>query len=371
MLDSERLRHRGTSQTPDERNGLSVLVTGGAGFIGSHLCDRLVQRGHKVICLDNLHTGRIDNIRPLQNHPRFCFIKHDVRETIEISEPLQRIYNLACAASPRHYQRDPIGTLQTCVLGAQHVLDLARRKSARVLQASTSEVYGDPERHPQTEEYVGHVNPIGPRACYDEGKRAAETLFCDYHRSYGVPIKIARIFNTYGPRMLENDGRVVSNFVVQALRDEPLTIYGRGNQTRSFCYIDDLVDGLELLMASEDRFIGPCNLGNPDEVTINAIADLIIKLTGSKSRIAYRPLPQDDPKRRRPSIAKAAAQLRWKPRVSLETGLKATIGYFTLKVFSKNNVSLVPVTAGPAPGRIEPAAAARRRDVIALSPSRT
>jgi UDP-glucuronate decarboxylase len=371
MLNRELLRDCETPRTADGHKKLSVLVTGGAGFIGSHLCDRLVQRGHRVICLDNLYTGRIDNIRPLQNHPRFRFIKHDIREPIEISEPLQRIYNLACAASPRHYQRDPIGTLQTCVLGAQHVLDLARRKSARVLQASTSEIYGDPEHHPQDEDYVGHVNPIGPRACYDEGKRAAETLFCDYRRSYGVPIKIARIFNTYGPRMLKNDGRVVSNFVVQALRDEPLTIYGRGSQTRSFCYVDDLIDGLELLMASDERFTGPCNLGNPHEVTVSAIAELIIRLTGSKSRVSYRPLPQDDPKRRRPSIEKAAAMLGWRPRISLENGLKATIGYFTLKVFNKNVPSLVPVTSGPVRGRIEPAAADSRHDLISLAPSRT
>ena len=371
MLDRERLRHCETSRIPDERKSLSVLVTGGAGFIGSHLCDRLVQRGHRVICLDNLFTGRIENVRPLQNHPRFRFIKHDVRAPIDISEPMQRIYNLACAASPRHYQRDPIGTLQTCVLGAQHVLDLARRKSARVLQASTSEVYGDPECHPQAEDYVGHVNPLGPRACYDEGKRAAETLFFDYRRSYGAPIKIARIFNTYGPRMLENDGRVISNFIVQALRDEPLTIYGKGSQTRSFCYIDDLVDGLELLMASEDRFTGPCNLGNPHELTVSAIADLIIKLTGSKSRVTYRPLPQDDPKRRRPSIEKASTQLGWRPRVSLEAGLKATIGYFTLKVFGKKKPSLAPVASALARGRVEPAAAGSRHDLISLASSRT
>lgn len=222
--------------------GVSILVTGGAGFLGSHLCDRLIQRGHRVICLDNLLTGRLENIRPLQNHPRFRFLKHDVREPLDISEPVQQIYNLACAASPRHYQRDPVGTLQTCVTGAHNVLNLAQRNAARVLQASTSEVYGDPELHPQTEEYVGHVNPVGPRACYDEGKRAAETLFFDYHRLHGVQIKVARIFNTYGPRMLEDDGRVVSNFIVQALRDESLTIYGRGDQTRSFCYVDDLLN---------------------------------------------------------------------------------------------------------------------------------
>jgi UDP-glucuronate decarboxylase len=357
------------SSPRDQRKTLSILVTGGAGFIGSHLCDRLVQRGHRVICLDNLYTGHIENIRPLQNHQRFRFIKHDVRRPIEISEPIQRIYNLACAASPRHYQRDPIGTLQTCVLGAQHVLDLARRKSARALQASTSEVYGDPERHPQAEDYVGHVNPVGPRACYDEGKRAAETLFCDYQRTHGVAIKIARIFNTYGPRMLENDGRVVSNFIVQALRNEPLTIYGTGTQTRSFCYVEDLIDGLELLMASDERCSGPCNLGNPHEVTVGAIADLIIALTGSNSRIAYRPLPQDDPKRRRPAIAKATALLGWQPHVTLETGLRATIGYFALKICGNENSSAEPVAS--ARGRAQAAPAGGRRDLIALAQSPT
>jgi len=309
----------------------TVLVTGGAGFIGSHLCDRLVQKGCHVICLDNLYTGELDNIRPLLNHPRFEFIEHDVTEPLSISSPLDRIYNLACAASPRHYQRDPIGTMMTCTLGARNVLELAHQKSARVLLASTSEVYGDPEVHPQREEYVGHVNPIGPRACYDEGKRAAETLFFDYWRRHHVSIKVARIFNTYGPRMLENDGRVVSNFIVQALADAPITIYGNGSQTRCFCFVDDLVRGLELLMESDEEFVGPCNLGNPHEVAIRQIAELIVTEVGSRSPLEYLPLPQDDPKRRRPVIERATSRLGWQPCVMLDRGLKETIGYFSLK----------------------------------------
>jgi UDP-glucuronate decarboxylase len=310
----------------------TVLITGGAGFIGSNLCDRLVQKGHRVVCLDNLYTGEISNIRPLLNHPRFEFVEHDVQDAIEIKGPIDRIYNLACPASPRHYQRDPIGTLRTCVLGAQNVLDLAREKGARVLQASTSEVYGDPEIHPQPETYVGHVNPIGPRACYDEGKRCAETLFFDYHRLYDVPIKVARIFNTYGPRMLENDGRVVSNFIVQALRGQPLTLYGDGSQTRSFCYVDDLLSGLELLMESPPAVTGPCNLGNPREIPVKEIAQMVLEQTGSRSRIEYRPLPQDDPKRRQPVIENARDLLGWAPHVALEQGLRATIDYFSLKI---------------------------------------
>jgi UDP-glucuronate decarboxylase len=313
-------------------NRLDVVVTGGAGFIGSNLCDRLIQRGHRVICIDNLFTGEIANIRPLLNHPSFTFIEHNVRDPVDLGGPVDRIYNLACPASPRHYQRDPIGTMNTCVLGAQNVLELARRKGARVLQASTSEVYGDPEIHPQPESYVGAVNPIGPRACYDEGKRAAETLFFDYHRLFGVPIKVARIFNTYGPRMLENDGRVVSNFIVQALRGEPITLYGDGSQTRSFCYIDDLLAGLELLMESPGDIVGPCNLGNPHEVSVKEIAKLVLARTGSRSRLVYRPLPQDDPKRRRPIIDRAHALLGWTPRVDLADGLQATIDYFSLKM---------------------------------------
>jgi UDP-glucuronate decarboxylase len=315
----------------------TILVTGGAGFIGSHLCDRLVQRGDRVLCVDNLYTGRIVNIRPLMNHPNFRFIEHDVCDPLDVAEPIDAIYNLACAASPRHYQNDPLGTMKTCVVGACNMLELARRKSARILQASTSEVYGDPEIHPQPESYVGHVNPNGPRACYDEGKRAAETLFCDYRRLFGIEIKIARIFNTYGPRMLENDGRVVSNFIVQALRGEPITIYGDGSQTRSFCYVDDLLNGLELLMQSPGDVCEPCNLGNPHEVMVRDIAELILKQTGSRSPLQYRPLPQDDPKRRQPVIARANQLLGWAPTVALEHGLSATIGYFALRVFSREN----------------------------------
>lgn len=310
----------------------TIVVAGGAGFIGSHLCDRLVQKGCYVICLDNLHTGDVGNVRPLLNHPRFAFHEHDVRNPVSVPGSVDRIYNLACAASPRHYQSDPIGTMMTCTLGAQHILELAREKSARVLQASTSEVYGDPEVHPQPEDYLGHVNPIGPRACYDEGKRAAETLFFDYRRVHGLSIKVARIFNTYGPRMLENDGRVVSNFVIQALRDEPITIYGDGSQTRSFCFIDDLVRGLEMLMESDEAFVGPCNLGNPHEVSISEIARRIVGVAGSRSPVRYLPLPQDDPKRRRPLIDNALKRLGWRPTVDLDRGLKETIGYFRLKV---------------------------------------
>jgi UDP-glucuronate decarboxylase len=311
---------------------LNILVTGGAGFIGSNLCDRLVQKGHHVICVDSLVSGEFNNIQPLLNHPHFEFIQHDVRDPLTIRGPIDRIYNLACPASPPHYQRDPIATLRTCVLGAYHVLELAKQKDARVLQASTSEIYGDPDIHPQPEAYVGHVNPIGPRACYDEGKRCAETLFFDYRRVYELPIKVARIFNTYGPRMLENDGRVISNFIVQALREKPITIYGDGSQTRSFCYIDDLLSGLELLMESAVDVTGPCNLGNPHEMRVRDIAEMILEKTGSHSKIEYQPLPQDDPKRRQPTISRALELLGWRPRVAIEKGLRATIDYFSLKV---------------------------------------
>lgn len=311
---------------------LTILITGGAGFIGSNLCDRMVQKGHRVICVDNLVSGELANIQPLLNHPRFDFLQHDVREPITIRGAIDRIYNLACPASPPHYQRDPIATLRTCVLGACHVLELAKEKGARVLQASTSEVYGDPEVHPQPEAYVGHVNPIGPRACYDEGKRCAETLFFDYRRVCDLPIKVARIFNTYGPRMLENDGRVISNFIVQALREEPLTIYGDGRQTRSFCYIDDLLNGLELLMESGDDVTGPCNLGNPVEMQVREIAQMILDRTGSSSVIEYRELPQDDPRRRQPVVTRALEALGWRPRVGIEKGLRHTIDYFSLRI---------------------------------------
>jgi|tagenome__1003787_1003787.scaffolds.fasta_scaffold20933568_3 UDP-glucuronate decarboxylase len=323
--------------------GYRTIVTGGAGFIGSHLCDQLIQRGDNVVCVDNLFTGSMRNIRPLLNHPNFSFVNHDIREPLHIAGEVERIYNLACPASPRHYQRDPIGTMKTCVLGALNVLDLAKRKSSRVLQASTSEVYGDPEVHPQPESYAGLVNPIGPRACYDEGKRAAETVFFDYYRSHGVQIKVARIFNTYGPRMLENDGRVVSNFIVQALRGAPITIYGTGRQTRSFCFVDDLVRGLELLMESPPDVTGPCNLGNPQELTIEEIAKKVIARSHSPSQLAHRPLPQDDPQRRRPVIAKAATSLGWKPKISLEQGLDATIAYFALSIASDREATVARI----------------------------
>src|SRR3954468_3910504 len=323
------------------RRGHRTVVTGGAGFIGSHLCDRLVQRGDTVICVDNLFTGSMRNIRPLLNHPNFSFVNHDVREPLRIAGKVDRIYNLACPASPRHYQRDSIGTMKTCVIGALNVLELARQKRSRILQASTSEVYGDPKVHPQPESYAGHVNPIGPRACYDEGKRAAETLFFDYNRTHGLEIKVARIFNTYGPRMLENDGRVVSSFIVQALRGVPITIYGTGRQTRSFCFIDDLVRGLELLMESPPDVTGPCNLGNPEELTIEEIAQKVIAQAHSSSELAHGALPQDDPRRRKPVIGRAAAALGWQPKVSLEKGLDATIAYFALSIATKEREATV------------------------------
>ncbi len=314
------------------RSSRRVLVTGGAGFIGSHLCDSLLQRGDTVICADNLLTGRLGNVRPLLNHPSFQFIEHDVREPFHIDGVLDRIINLACPASPPHYQKDPIGTMKTCVVGTMNILELARQKSARVVQASTSEIYGDPEIHPQPETYAGNVNPIGPRACYDEGKRAAETLIFDYHRVHGLEVKVARIFNTYGPRMLENDGRVVSNFVVQALQGEPITVYGRGDQTRSFCFIDDLVRGLELLMESPASLTGPFNLGNPQEMTIEEIAREVLACTNSSSPLRFEPLPKDDPRRRKPVIDAASELLGWRPSIPLRKGLEATIAYFALRL---------------------------------------
>jgi UDP-glucuronate decarboxylase len=312
-----------------------TLVAGGAGFIGSHICDTLLRRGDVVICVDNLHTGAMRNIRPLLNHPNFRFVEHDVREPLRIEGALDRIYNFACPASPPHYQQDPVGTMKTCVLGTLNLLELARAKSARILQASTSEVYGDPEVHPQPESYVGHVNTIGPRACYDEGKRAAETLMFDYHRMHGAEIKVARIFNTYGPRMHENDGRVVSNFIVQALRGKSITVYGSGSQTRSFCFVDDLVRGLEMLMESPTSITGPINLGNPHEMSVEAIAHEVIDCTRSSSALEFKPLPVDDPKRRKPMISKAEQLLGWKPRVPLRKGLEATIAYFALEIASR------------------------------------
>jgi UDP-glucuronate decarboxylase len=331
-----------------------TIVTGGAGFIGSHLCDSLLRRGHQVICIDNLFTGSIRNIRPLLNHPHFSFIEHDVREPLHIEGPLDCIYNLACPASPPHYQKDPIGTMKTCVIGAMNVLELGRQKSCRVLQASTSEVYGDPEVHPQPESYVGHVSTIGPRACYDEGKRAAEALMFDYHRLFGLEVKVARIFNTYGPRMLENDGRVVSNFIVQALQGQPITIYGSGKQTRSFCFVDDLIRGLETLMDSPASLTGPFNLGNPQEMSVETIAQKIIDRTRSKSPLQFRPLPQDDPRRRKPVIEAAEKRLGWRPRVALDDGLEATIAYFSLLLAGRAPVEAPARTARSSSARAAP-----------------
>jgi len=303
-----------------------ILVTGGAGFIGSHLCDRLISSGNDVICVDNLFTGSKDNIRHLLNNPYFEFIRHDMTQPIFIE--CDQIYNLACPASPKWYQKDPIFTFKTSVYGAMNCLGLAKRTGARVLQASTSEVYGDPHVHPQDESYWGNVNPIGIRSCYDEGKRAAETLFFDYHRKHGVEVKIIRIFNTYGPRMDVGDGRVVSNFIVQALKNEDITIYGDGSQTRSFCYVDDLVEGMIRLMNSREDFTGPVNIGNPDEHTIKELAEMVIGLTGSESKIVYKPLPSDDPTRRKPTIELARDELGWEPQVKLMEGLGKTIDYF-------------------------------------------
>ena len=304
----------------------TILVTGGAGFLGSHLCDRLIAQGHDVVCVDNFFTGTKQNIEHLIGHKRFELIRHDV--TFPLYLEVDQIYNLACPASPIHYQHDPVQTTKTSVHGAINMLGLAKRLRCRIFQASTSEVYGDPSIHPQTEDYWGNVNPIGPRSCYDEGKRCAETLFFDYHRQHNLEIKVARIFNTYGPRMHPNDGRVVSNFVVQALRGDPITIYGEGSQTRSFCYVDDLIEGFVRLMNSGPELTGPVNLGNPGEFTIKQLAELAIEMTGSKSKLVYQPLPQDDPKQRQPNITLAAKHLDWKPSIPLRDGLAHTIAYF-------------------------------------------
>lgn len=304
---------------------MRILVTGGAGFLGSHLCERLLQEGHEVICLDNFFTGRKSTIRHLLGHPNFELLRHDVVDPFKVE--VDQIYNLACPASPVHYQINPIKTVKTSVMGAINCLGLAKRVKARIFQASTSEVYGDPDVHPQPESYRGLVNPIGPRACYDEGKRCAETLFFDYHRENGVDIRVGRIFNTYGPRMQPNDGRVVSNFILQALRGEDITIYGDGSQTRSFCYVDDLIEGIVRFM-NQTECVGPMNLGNPVEFTILELAQKVIELTGSKSRIVHRPLPEDDPKQRQPDISLARRVLGWEPKVPLEEGLRRTIPYF-------------------------------------------
>jgi len=303
-----------------------VLVTGGAGFLGSHLCRRLIADGDDVLCIDNLYSGTKDNLISLMGDPHFELVRHDV--TFPLFVEVDAIYNLACPASPVHYQNDPVQTIKTCVHGAINMLGLAKRTRARILQASTSEIYGDPDVHPQTEDYWGHVNPIGPRACYDEAKRCAETLFFDYHRQHGMETKVARIFNTYGPHMHMNDGRVVSNFIVQALQGEAITIYGDGTQTRSFCYVDDLIAGLIRLMASPADVIGPINLGNPGETTMIQLAEQIIDITGSSSKLVHCDLPQDDPKRRSPDITRAGAALEWQPVVPLRDGLVKTVAYF-------------------------------------------
>ena len=303
-----------------------ILVTGGAGFLGSHLIDRLLADGHDVLCADNLFTGTKRNLDHLHNHPRFEFLRHDV--TFPLFVEVDEIYNLACPASPIHYQHDPVQTTKTSVHGAINMLGLAKRLKCRIFQASTSEVYGDPAVHPQPEAYWGHVNPIGVRSCYDEGKRCAETLFFDYHRQHGLDVKVARIFNTYGPRMHPNDGRVVSNFIMQALRSEPLTLYGDGQQSRSFCFVSDLIDGFIRFMDTEPGFPGPINLGNPKEFTMRQLAEAVIAETGSKSSIINKPLPADDPRQRRPDITLAQAKLNWTPRVELREGLKHTIAYF-------------------------------------------
>ena len=303
-----------------------ILVTGGAGFVGSHLCDALLAAGHEVLCADNFFTGNKANIESLLDHPYFELIRHDV--TFPLYVEVDEIYNLACPASPIHYQHDPVQTLKTSVHGAINMLGLAKRLKARILQASTSEVYGDPNVHPQPEEYWGNVNPIGPRSCYDEGKRCAETLFFDYHRQFRLPIKVARIFNTYGPRMHPNDGRVVSNFIVQALRGDPITIYGDGKQTRSFCFVSDLVEGLRRLMDAPEDVTGPINLGNPGEFTMIELAEAVIRLTGSASPMVFRPAPVDDPRQRQPDITKARGKLGWEPTIPLEQGLVHTIAYF-------------------------------------------
>lgn len=312
-----------------------ILITGGAGFLGSHLCERLLARGANVICVDNFFSGTRSNVEHLLDHKRFELMRHDV--TFPLYIEVDEIFNMACPASPIHYQRDPVQTTKTSVHGAINMLGLAKRVGAKILQASTSEVYGDPHVHPQTEEYWGHVNPIGPRSCYDEGKRCAETLFFDYKRQHKLRIKVARIFNTYGPRMHPNDGRVVSNFVIQALLGRDITIYGEGLQTRSFCYVDDLVEGLIGLMDSGDGVFGPINLGNPEEFTIRQLAELVIALTNSRSKLVNRPMPQDDPRQRKPDISRAQNVLNWAPRTPLREGLKRTIGYFD-RMLSEQNV---------------------------------
>ena len=310
-----------------------ILVTGGAGFLGFHLCKRLLTEGHLVICLDNLSSGSPENIEELLKHPHFSFIKHDIVFPLELSYLVDEIYNLACPASPPFYQQDPIHTLKTSVLGALFMLELAKKNRAKIFQASTSEVYGDPLEHPQKESYKGNVNPIGIRACYDEGKRSAETLFFDYHRQFGIRIKVGRIFNTYGPYMSPDDGRVITNFITQALNNKPITIYGTGNQTRSFCYVSDLIDAMILFMNTPDEVTGPINLGNPTEFTVLELSSKVLELTKSSSPVTFMPLPKDDPRQRNPDITLAQNLLGWSPRVSLEEGLRLTTNHFTSNQF--------------------------------------
>lgn len=317
--------------------GRRILVTGGAGFLGSHLCEKLLQAGHEVLCVDNFYTGRKTNIAHLMSHPFFEIQRHDICFPLYVE--VDEIYNLACPASPIHYQFDPVQTTKTSVHGSINMLGLAKRVKAKILQASTSEVYGNPLVHPQQETYWGHVNPIGPRSCYDEGKRCAETLFFDYHRQHNLRIKVARIFNTYGPKMHPNDGRVVSNFIVQALRNEDITVYGNGSQTRSFCYVDDLINGLIALMNSPDEVVGPINIGNPREMTVLEAAEKVLKATGSRSRIIFHPLPQDDPVQRQPDITLARNVLGWEPVISFEEGLEKTVAYFRTLLESSEALS--------------------------------
>jgi UDP-glucuronate decarboxylase len=317
----------GVLLTKKEIDSKRIIVTGGAGFIGSNLCDRLINEGHEILCVDNFFSGRKENIAQLLDNPNFEHIRHDVTFPLYLEADI--IFHLACPASPVHYAHDPVQTVKTNVHGAINMLGLAKRLGVPIFQASTSEVYGNPEIHPQTEDYWGNVNPIGPRACYDEGKRCAETLFFDYHRQHGIEIKVARIFNTFGPKMRVDDGRVVSNFIVQALRNEDITIYGDGTQTRSFCYIDDMVEGIVKFVGLDNDFTGPLNLGNPDEYAIQQLAEIILELTNSKSKLVYKDLPSDDPKRRRPDIALAKEKLSWEPKTSLNDGIKQTISYFS------------------------------------------
>jgi UDP-glucuronate decarboxylase len=314
-----------------------ILITGGAGFLGSHLCDKLLERGQDIICVDNFFTGSKNNILHLLQHPHFELIRHDITNPIYLE--IDEIYNLACPASPVHYQVNPIKTIKTSVMGAINTLGMAKRVKAKILQASTSEVYGDPEMHPQPEAYWGRVNPIGIRSCYDEGKRAAECLMMDYHRQNAVKVKIVRIFNTYGPRMAVNDGRVVSNFIVQALTHQDITVYGDGSQTRSFCYVDDMIDGMIRMMDTPDDFLGPVNLGNPREFTILELAERLIRLTGSRAKIVFRPLPQDDPVQRKPDIRLARETLAWQPKIPLEEGIEKTIAYFRSVIAGKGHNS--------------------------------